>query len=71
MEPMSATAAFAFLNSAFRITEFFVRIAEVGSENELFVRTITVVRNDLLEVERLLSIPSVQSRLLPLPAKLA
>ncbi|KAJ4358115.1 uncharacterized protein N0V89_002694 [Didymosphaeria variabile] len=70
MKPIGATTAFAFLNSAFRITYFFVRIAEVGSENEVFVRTITVVRNDFLEVERLLSHSSVQARLLPTPNKL-
>lgn len=71
MEPISATTAFAFLNSAFKITELFYRIREVGSENEVFVRTIAVVRNDLSEVERLISIPSIVAKLLSTPAKLA
>jgi hypothetical protein len=71
MEPFSASAIFAGINSAFRFAEYAVRIAEVGTENEVFVRTIQVVRNDLEEVQRLLSVASVQKRLTGIPAKLA
>jgi hypothetical protein len=71
MEPFSAGAIFAGINSAFKFAEYAVRIAEVGTENEVFVRTIQVVRNDLDEVQRLLSVESVQRKLIRIPAKLA
>ncbi|KAF2691610.1 hypothetical protein K458DRAFT_353471, partial [Lentithecium fluviatile CBS 122367] len=71
MEPFSTTAIFAGINSAFRFAELAVRIAEVGTENEVFVRTIQVVRTDLTEAQRLLSTESVQKKLKFNPAKLA
>lgn len=51
------------IHTAFKFADFAVRIAEVGTENEVFVRTIRVVREDLREVERLLSDESICSRL--------
>ncbi|KAF1831723.1 hypothetical protein BDW02DRAFT_40101 [Decorospora gaudefroyi] len=70
MEPFSSSAIFAGIHSAFRFAEFAVRIAEVGTENEVFVRTIQVVRNDLNEAQRLISVQSVQKKLIGNPAKL-
>ena len=68
-DPFSASAIFASVGSAFRFADFAVRIAEVGSENEVFVRTIYVVRDDLNEVERLLKTESVQRKLTAVPGK--
>ena len=70
MEPVSAGAIFAGINSCLKFAEYAVRIAKVGTENEVFVRTIQVVRSDLSEVERLLGVKSVQSKLISIPAKL-
>ncbi|KAF2818509.1 hypothetical protein CC86DRAFT_413835 [Ophiobolus disseminans] len=61
---------FASIGSAFRFADLATRIAEVGSENEVFVRTIQVVRDDLHEVERLLSVDSVQRKVTIIPGKL-
>ncbi|KAH7394394.1 hypothetical protein BKA66DRAFT_438745 [Pyrenochaeta sp. MPI-SDFR-AT-0127] len=69
-EPFSAGAIFASVGSAFKFADLAVRIAEVGSENEVFVRTIHVVRDDLNEVERLLKAASVQRKLASTPGKL-
>ena len=69
MEPFSASAIFAGINSAFRFTEFAIRISEVRTENEVFVRTIQVVRNDLLETERLLGLKPIQIKLMRTPSK--
>ncbi|ORY02275.1 hypothetical protein BCR34DRAFT_84370 [Clohesyomyces aquaticus] len=66
MEPASLFAA---LNTALRFTELLVRLIEVGSENEVFVRTIEIVRVDLNEVLRLLSIESVRRKLTAVPGK--
>lgn len=71
MEPFSTSAIFAGINSAFKFAEFAVRIAEVGTENDVFVRTIQVVRTDLTEAQRLLSCQSIQRKLKCNPAKLA
>ncbi|KAF2621825.1 hypothetical protein BU25DRAFT_415829 [Macroventuria anomochaeta] len=70
MEPFSASAVFASIGSAFKFADLAVRIAEVGSENEVFVRTIHVVREDLNEVNRLLSTESIQRKLASIPGKL-
>lgn len=69
MDPFSA-GMFASIGSAFKFADVAVRIAEVGSENAVFVRTIYVVRSDLEEVERLLSLESVQKKITATPGKL-
>jgi hypothetical protein len=69
-DPISATAAFAFLNSAFKLSEYAIKLYGVESENGVFVRMIQRVRLDLEEVERLLSSPSVNRKLLSIPGKL-
>lgn len=69
MDPLSA-GVFASIGSAFKFADVAVRIAEVGSENAVFVRAICVVRSDLEEVERLLSLESVLIKLNGTPGKL-
>jgi len=69
-DPISLGTIFASIGSAFRFADLAIRIAEVGSENEVFVRTIQVVRDDLNEVERLLNVDSVQQKLANVPNKL-
>ncbi|KAF3033089.1 hypothetical protein E8E12_003801 [Didymella heteroderae] len=69
MDPFSA-GMFASIGSAFKFADVAVRVAEVGSENAVFVRTIYVVRSDLEEVERLLSQEPVQRKLAATPGKL-
>ncbi|XPS80104.1 hypothetical protein M3J07_012091 [Ascochyta lentis] len=69
MDPFSA-GMFASIGSAFKFADIAVRIAEVGSENAVFVRAIQIVRSDLEEVERLLIVTSVQARLAATPGKL-
>ncbi|KAJ8109604.1 hypothetical protein OPT61_g7337 [Boeremia exigua] len=69
MDPLSA-GVFASIGSAFKFADVAVRIAEVGSENAVFVRAICVVRSDLEEVERLLSLVSIQLKLAGTPGKL-
>jgi hypothetical protein len=68
-EPISIGAVFASVGSAFKFADLAVRIAEVGTENEVFVRTIRVVRDDLNEVERLLKMEPVQRKLAHMPGK--
>jgi hypothetical protein len=58
------------LQSIFTFADFAIRISDVSSENEVFVRTIQVVRNDLNETERLLGIRSIQTKLISTPQKL-
>ncbi|OCK81386.1 hypothetical protein K432DRAFT_295698 [Lepidopterella palustris CBS 459.81] len=70
MDPISAGAAFGFINSAFKFSEFAVRLYEVGSENEVFVRLIQRVRKDLEETERVLHVESVKRKLSSTPGKL-
>jgi hypothetical protein len=70
MEPFSASVIFASISSAYKFADLAVRLAEVGSENEVFVRTIHVVREDLNEVSRLLSIESIRGKLAIIPGKL-
>jgi hypothetical protein len=69
-DPITAGAAFAFLNSAFKLAEFAVKINAVESENGVFVRMIQRVRLDLEETERLLCVPSVKKKLASTPGKL-
>lgn len=69
MDPLSA-GIFASIGSAFKFADVAIRIAEVGSENAVFVRTIYVVRSDLEEVERLLSLESVRNKLTATSGKL-
>ena len=64
------SAGMASIGSAIRFADIAVRIAEVGSENLVFVRAIRVVRSDLEEVERLLSLELVQRKLTGTPGKL-
>ncbi|KAG9239685.1 hypothetical protein BJ875DRAFT_365002, partial [Amylocarpus encephaloides] len=61
---------FAFLNSAIKFSEYAVKLCAVGSENGVFVRLILRVRNDVEEVERLISTPSVKKTLISTPGKL-
>lgn len=69
-DPVSASAAFAFLNSAFKLAEYAVKFSAVESDNGVFVRTIQRVRLDLEETERLLCVPSVKRKLISTPGKL-
>jgi hypothetical protein len=69
-DPISTAAVFAFLNSAFRLSEYAVKLYSVDSENGVFVRMIQRVRLDLEETERLLCSPSVKSKLTATPGKL-
>jgi hypothetical protein len=69
-DPLSAAAVFAFLNSAFKFSEFAVKLYSVESENGVFVRMIQRVRLDLEETERLVYSPLVQSKLVATPGKL-
>lgn len=69
-DPITAAGAFAFLNSAFKLSEYAVKLYEVESENGVFLRMIQRVRLDLEETERLLSVPSVKEKLISTPEKL-
>lgn len=69
-DPISIGAIFAGIGSAFRVADVTIRIAESAIENEVFVRAIRVVREDLNEVVRILNIASVQLRLNATPNKL-
>lgn len=69
MDLSAASTIFSGISAAFKFADFAIRLAEVGSENEVFVRTIQVVRNDLHEVERLLQVKVVQQKLISVPAK--
>jgi hypothetical protein len=69
-DPVSVGAAFAFLNTAFKLAEYAVKFCGVESENGVFVRMIQRVRLDLEETERLLCVPSVKKKLISTPGKL-
>ena len=69
-DPISTAAVFAFLNSAFKFSEYAVKLYSVDSENGVFVRMIQRVRLDLEETERLVHAPSVKSKLIATPGKL-
>lgn len=70
VEPVSIGAVFTFLNSAFKLSEYAVKLYGVESENGVFVRMIQRVRLDLEETERLLCVPSVKKKLISTPGKL-
>ncbi|KAI8933609.1 hypothetical protein NX059_009337 [Plenodomus lindquistii] len=68
-EPFTLSTVFASVGSALKVADVAVRIAEVGSENDVFVRMIHNVRDSLAEVERLLNSGSVRTKLAETPAK--
>ncbi|KAL6171031.1 hypothetical protein ACJQWK_03977 [Exserohilum turcicum] len=57
------------ISRAFRFADVAIHSADAGSESEVFLRTIQIVRNDLEMVERLLGINSVQATLAYLPER--
>lgn len=70
MIDLGAGSAFSAINSCFMLADFVIAVREVGSENEVFVRTIQRVRLDLEEIERLMRIPSVKLVLSKSPGQL-
>ncbi|KAL5319616.1 hypothetical protein ACEPPN_012671 [Leptodophora sp. 'Broadleaf-Isolate-01'] len=70
MADLGAGALFGAINTAFKFSEFAIELAEVGSENNVFVRTIQRVRLDLDETERLLRVPAIRASLANNPQKL-
>ncbi|KAH7321604.1 hypothetical protein BKA65DRAFT_512576 [Rhexocercosporidium sp. MPI-PUGE-AT-0058] len=70
MADLGAGALFGAINTAFKFSEFAIELAEVGSENNVFVRTIQRVRLDLDETERLLRVPAIRISLANNPQKL-
>jgi hypothetical protein len=62
--------AFTFLNAAFQLSEYAIKLYGVGSENGVFVRAIQRVRLDIEETERLIHVPSVRVKLISTPGKL-
>ncbi|PVH94913.1 hypothetical protein DM02DRAFT_675864 [Periconia macrospinosa] len=72
MDPFTAAGSvpFAGIASCFKLAEFAVNLAEVGAESQVFIRLIQIVRIDLLETERLLSIPTIREKLERIPHKL-
>lgn len=69
-DPFGTGIVFAFLNSAYRLSEHAIKFHSVESENGVFVRMIQQVRLDVEETERLLCIPSVKAMLISTPGKL-
>ncbi|PVH85555.1 hypothetical protein DL98DRAFT_48553 [Cadophora sp. DSE1049] len=69
MADLGAGAIFGAINTAFKFSEFAIELAEVGSENNVFVRTIQRVRLDLNEAERLLRVPAIRVSLENNPQK--
>ncbi|KAL2068022.1 hypothetical protein VTL71DRAFT_16120 [Oculimacula yallundae] len=67
---LGAGAVFGAINTAFKFSEFAIELAEVGSENNVFVRTIQRVRLDLDETKRLLRVPAIEAHLVNNPQKL-
>ncbi|KAG4428758.1 hypothetical protein IFR05_015760 [Cadophora sp. M221] len=70
MADLGAGALFGAINTAFKFSEFAIELAEVGSENNVFVRTIQRVRLDLDETERLLRVPAIRASLANNPQKM-
>jgi hypothetical protein len=60
----------ASVSTAFRFADLAIRSADIGSESEVFLRTIRIVRNDLFEVERLVAVGSVRTKLAYTPGRL-
>ncbi|PSN59082.1 hypothetical protein BS50DRAFT_287606 [Corynespora cassiicola Philippines] len=69
MEPVSSVCA--GINTLFRFGEYALRLMEVDDETGVFIRMIDVVRDDLRESERLLSLKHIYARLIKNPPKLA
>ncbi|PSN68285.1 hypothetical protein BS50DRAFT_573209 [Corynespora cassiicola Philippines] len=67
MEPISGSFAisgvFAGINTLFKFGEYALRLAEVDDETGVFIRMIDVVRDDLRESERLLSLKHIHESL--------
>lgn len=64
-------SAFNFINTAFKLSAYAGRVYESESDHGAFVRMIESVRHDLAEVERLLVLQSVKTRLINTPGKLS
>ncbi|KAI4673902.1 uncharacterized protein J4E88_008369 [Alternaria novae-zelandiae] len=60
----------ASVSKAFQFADLAIRSADIGSESEVFLRTIRIVRNDLSEVERLVAVGSVRTKLANTPERL-
>jgi hypothetical protein len=69
-DPLGTGIDFAYMNSAYRLSECAIKFHSVESENGVFVSMIQRVRLDVEETERLLCIPSVKATLISTPAKL-
>lgn len=63
-------SAFNFINTAFKLSDYAGRVYESDSDHGAFARMIDSVRHDLAEVERLLVLQSVKTRLVNTPGKL-
>lgn len=61
---------FSAIGTCFKLAEFGYHLAEVGPESQVFIRLIKVVRTDLQETERLLSVPTVRKRVERTPHKI-
>ncbi|KAF2012199.1 hypothetical protein BU24DRAFT_495261 [Aaosphaeria arxii CBS 175.79] len=71
MEPSTmGMIPFAGINSCFKLAGFAYHLSEVGPESQVFVRLIHIVRIDLQETERLLSVPAVKRRVGKTPGKI-
>lgn len=68
-EPSSVGRRFTSVRTAFRFADITIKIAEAGSDHEVFARTIHIVRSDLNEVERLVNSILVRRNLTRTPAK--
>lgn len=69
-DPLVKGSAFNFINTAFKLSDYAGRISQSNSDHGAFVRMIESVRHDLAEVERLLVLQSVKTRLTNTPGKL-
>jgi hypothetical protein len=67
---MADPVTFSFITAAFKLADLATAYCQVGSENEIFVRTILNVKRDLEEAQRLLSVPSVNASLISTPGKI-
>jgi hypothetical protein len=66
MDPSNVVAG---INACFKFAEYARQLSEVGPENDVFIRTIQIVKNDLGEVDRLMGVGSVKAKLVATPAK--
>jgi hypothetical protein len=65
------TGAFAAINTCFKLIDFCMKIKDVSIENQVFLRLIQRVRNDLEEAFRLMRVPAVQGHFHADPGKQA